>query len=92
MRMAFAKIVADGRLVNEVEMVPLIMLPLMGVAIEIGLGMFSFGKKFQQGCPITHALNGAHAAVGVCVTPQPKSDKTRLPAIEFLTTIRNHND
>ena len=44
MRMAFAKIVADGWLVNEMEMLPSIILPLMGVAIEIASGMFSFGK------------------------------------------------
>ena len=37
MRMAFSKIVTDGRLVNEMEMVPSIVLPLMRVTIEIGL-------------------------------------------------------
>ena len=67
MRMAFAKIVTDCRLVNEMEMVPSIMLPLMRVTIEIGPGMFSFGKKFQQRRPITHALDGTHAAVGIRV-------------------------
>ena len=67
MRMAFSKIVADCRLVNEMEMVPSIMLPLMRVTIEIGLGMFSCGKKFQQRRAITHARDGAHAAVGIRV-------------------------
>ena len=44
MGMAFAKIVADGWLVNEMEMIPLIILPLMGVAIEIGPCMLVCGK------------------------------------------------
>ena len=47
MRMAFAKIVADCGLVDEMEMVELIILPLMRVTIKISLGMFSFGKQFQ---------------------------------------------
>ena len=47
MRMAFAEIVADCRLVNEMEMGPSIVLPLMGVTIEISPGMLSFGKEFQ---------------------------------------------
>ena len=64
---AFSEIVADCRLVNEMEMIPLIMLPLMRVTIEIGLGMLSFGKKFQQGRSITHALDGTHAAVVIRV-------------------------
>jgi len=67
MRMAFSEIVADCRLVNEMEMVQSIMLPLMRVTIEIGLGMLSFGKKFQQRRSITHALDGTHAAVVIRV-------------------------
>ena len=47
MCMVFSKVVADGRLANEMEMVPLIMLPLMCVAIDVALGMLSFGKQFQ---------------------------------------------
>ena len=39
MRMAFSEIVADCRLVNEMEIVQSIILPLMRVSIEIGLGM-----------------------------------------------------
>ena len=46
MCMAFSKIVTDCRLVNEMEMVLPIILPLMRVAIEIGPGMFSFSEKF----------------------------------------------
>ena len=41
--MACAKIIADGWLVNKMEMIPLIILPLMGVAIEIASGMLSLG-------------------------------------------------
>ena len=48
MRMAFSEIIADCRLVNEMEMVLAIVLPLMRVTIEIGSCMFSFGKQFQQ--------------------------------------------
>ena len=65
--MSFPKIVTDCRLVDEIEMVPSIMLPLMRVAIEIGPGMLSSGKKFQQRRPVTHARDGAHAAVGIRV-------------------------
>ncbi len=67
MRMAFSEIVTDCRLVDEMEMVTLIMLPLMRVAIDIGPGMLSFGKQFQQRCPITHARDGTHTAVGIRV-------------------------
>ena len=67
MGMAFSEIVADSRLVNEMEMIPSIMLPLMRVTIEIGLGMLSFGKKFQQRGSVAHALDGTHAAVGIWV-------------------------
>ena len=42
--MAFAKIVTHGRLVNEMEMVPLIMLPFVRVAVKIGPGMLSLGE------------------------------------------------
>lgn len=52
---AFSEIVADCRLVNEMEMIPLIMLPLIRVTIEIGLGMLSCSKKFQKGRSITGA-------------------------------------
>ena len=48
MRMAFPEIVADCRLVNEMKMIPSIMLPLMRVPIKIGLGVLSFGKYSQQ--------------------------------------------
>lgn len=44
MGMAFAKIVADGWLVNKMEMLTSIILPLMGMTIKIASGMFSFGK------------------------------------------------
>ena len=47
MRMAFSEIVTDCRLVDEMEMVPSIILPLMRVAIDIGPGMLSFGKNSQ---------------------------------------------
>ena len=42
-----------------------IMLPLMCVAIEIGSSIFSFGKELQKRRPITHAIDRAHAAVGI---------------------------
>ena len=42
--MAFAKIVADRWLVNEMEVVALIVLPFMRVAVKIGTGMLSFGE------------------------------------------------
>lgn len=48
MGMAFTEIVADCRLVDKMKMIPLILLPFMRVAIEIGLCMLSFGKHFQQ--------------------------------------------
>ena len=67
MSMAFSEIVADCRLVNEIEMVPSIMLPLVRVAIYIGPGMLSFGKQSQQRRPIAHARDGTHAAVGIRV-------------------------
>lgn len=44
MGMAFAKIIADGWLVNKMEMVTSSILPLMGMAIEIASGMLSLGK------------------------------------------------
>ena len=44
MGMAFAKIVADRRLVDEMKMAPLIMLPFVRVAVEIGPSMLSFGE------------------------------------------------
>ena len=65
MCMAFSKIVTDGRLIHEMEMVASIMLPLMCVAIEIGSSIFSFGKEFQKRCTITHAIDRTHAAVGI---------------------------
>ena len=65
MCMAFSKIVTDGRLIHEMEMVASLMLPLMCVAIEIGSSIFSFGKEFQKRCTITHAIDRTHAAVGI---------------------------
>ena len=44
MGMAFAKIVADRRLVDEMKMAPLIMLPFVRVAVKIGPSMLSFGE------------------------------------------------
>ena len=46
MRMTFSEIVTYCRLINEMEMVASIMLPLMRVTIEIGPGMLSLGKEF----------------------------------------------
>ena len=46
-------------------MVPLIVLPFMGVPIDIGPGMLSFGKNFQQRRPVTHALNRTHPSVWI---------------------------
>ena len=43
MGMAFAKIVAYGRLVNELEMVAFILLPFVRMAVKVGPGMLSFG-------------------------------------------------
>ena len=42
--MAFAKIVADGRLVDKMEVVASIMLPFVRVTIKVGSGMLSFGE------------------------------------------------
>ena len=67
MCMAFPEIVADGRLVNEVKMALLIMLPLMGMTVEIGSGVFPFGKQFQQSGPVAHAIDGTHAPIGIGV-------------------------
>ena len=67
MCMAFPEIVADGRLVNEMKMAQLIMLPLMGVTVEIGSGVFPFGKQFQQSGPVAHAIDGTHAPIGIGV-------------------------
>ena len=47
------------------EMVPLIVLPLMGVPIDIGSGMLFFGKNFQQRRTVAHALIGANASVWI---------------------------
>ena len=44
MGMAFAKIVTDRRLIDEMKMAPLIMLPFVRVAVKIGPGMLSFGE------------------------------------------------
>ena len=44
MGMAFAKIVADRRLVNEMEAVALIMLPFVRVTIKVGSGMLAVLK------------------------------------------------
>ena len=46
-------------------MVPLIVLPLMGVPTDIGSGMLFFSKNFQQRRPVTHALIGANASVWI---------------------------
>ena len=63
MRMTFSKIVTYCRLINEMEVIPSIMLPLMRMAIEISSSMLSFGKEFQKGCSITHTINGSYAAI-----------------------------
>ena len=47
MCVAFPKIITDRWLVDELEMVPLIMLPLVGMTIEISFGMLAFGEHFQ---------------------------------------------
>ena len=44
MGMAFAKIVTDRRLIDEMKMAPLIMLPFVRVAVKIGPGMLSLGE------------------------------------------------
>ena len=62
--MAFAEIVADCRLADEMEMVPSVILPLVSVTVEIGPGMLAFAKQIQERRPVTHALDGAHAAIG----------------------------
>ena len=48
MGMAFSKIVTDRGLINEAEMVPSIILPLMRVSADISSCMLSFGKEIQQ--------------------------------------------
>ena len=48
MGMAFAKIVTDRRLVDEMKVVALIMLPFMRMAVKIGPGVLSFGEQLQQ--------------------------------------------
>jgi hypothetical protein len=40
--MAFAEIVTHGRLVDEMELIALIMLPFVRVTIKVGSGMLSF--------------------------------------------------
>ena len=60
MGMAFAKVIADCGLIDQMKVIHLVMLPLMGVAIKISLGMLSLGEKFQQSRPITHAFDGAY--------------------------------
>ena len=42
--MAFPEVIANGRLVDELEMVALIVLPFVGMAVKIGPGMLSFGE------------------------------------------------
>ena len=44
MGMAFTKIVANGRLVDEMEVVALIVLPFVRMPVKIGPGMLSFGE------------------------------------------------
>ena len=76
MRVAFAEIIADSRLVNKMKVAPLIMLPLMGVTLEISSGVPAFGKQLQQRGPVTHAFDRPHAAVGIRV--EVTKDKSRL--------------
>ena len=47
MGMAFAKVIADCGLVDQMKVIHLVMLPLMGVAIKISSGMLTLGKNFQ---------------------------------------------
>ena len=47
MGMAFAKVIADCGLIDQMKVIHLVMLPLMGVAIKISLGMLSLGENFQ---------------------------------------------
>ena len=46
--MAFPEVIAYGRLVNELEMVALILLPFVRMAVKVGPGMLSFGEQLQQ--------------------------------------------
>ena len=74
MGMAFAKVVADGGLVDQMKVIHLVMLPLMRVAIEISSGILSLGEKFQQCRAITHPPDGAHASVGVGIEMAKNED------------------
>ena len=65
MGMAFAKVIADCGLIDQMKVIHLVILPLMCVAIEISLGMLSAGEEFQQSRSITHAFNGAYTPVGI---------------------------
>ena len=44
MGMAFAKIVTHGRLINEMEVIALIMLPFVRMTIKVGSGMLAVLK------------------------------------------------
>ena len=84
MGMAFSKIVTDCRLVNEMEMVPSILLPLMRVAIDIGPSMPSFGKQFQQSRPITHAFDGTHSTIWIRIEVTKDEDGLVRSFVELL--------
>ena len=82
--MVFAEIVTHGRLVNEMEVIALIMLPFVRVTIKVGSGMLMFGEQLQQRGSIAHALDGAYASVGVGVeVTENKGWFVRSP-VEFL--------
>ena len=64
MGMAFPEVIANGRLVDEMEMTKPILLPFMGMPVKVGPGMLSLDEEFQQRRSIAHALDRTHAPVG----------------------------
>ena len=66
------------------EMVPLIVLPFMGVPIDIGSGMLAFVKKFQQRRPVTHALIRANASVWMRIVVTKNEGRFIRSFVELL--------
>ena len=46
MGVAFAKVVTDRRLSNDVKVCVLTIQPFVGVPMNVGMGMFSLGEYF----------------------------------------------
>ena len=84
MGMAYAKVIADCGLIDQMKVIHLVMLPLMGVALEISLGMLTPGEEFQQSRSITHAFDGAYTPVGIRIEMAKHEGGFISSLVEFL--------